>query len=184
MAARALEDTKSLARSDSVCAAILKEFNKSLHTSFHARLVPILKSIKHHHAKILAMRQFVEQTMLGDPLEDRLSIVKAIKEGEKATSVFEIPILADNLTFLRLILEAHHELCTRLRLECEAPISDIDLGKIFFQKIDWTVGILSPLNSWLYGCFTLDFTPWCRLQRTGAASTLRCQPLSKQFPPI
>ena len=94
LAARALEETKSLARSDTVCAAILKEFNESLPSSFHARLVPILKSMKHNHAKILAMRQFVEQTMLGDPLEDRLSIVKAIKESENV----EISLL---ITFVR-----------------------------------------------------------------------------------
>ena len=112
----------------------------------------------------------MERSNIGVPREDRKAIVKAIQEGDKAVSSVEVPILADNMIFLRNILVAHHGLCIRLGIACEDTITDEELGSVFFHRIDWSVGLLSPLNSWLYGHITHGFDAmvpvakdWCML---------------------
>ena len=64
MATRAMEQDKSVRRSDKVCAIILREFNDCLHSTVHTQLVPIHERVEHNFAKIITMRQYVEQTMI------------------------------------------------------------------------------------------------------------------------
>ena len=132
------------------------------------------------------MRQYVEQTMIGAPREDRKEIVKAIQDGAKAISAVEVPILADNLIYHRSILIAHHALCLRLGVPCEEPINDIDLGNVFYSRIDWSVGLLGPLNAWLFGLVDFGFDgmattakKWC--QKNTAMTSTAVEAVSANF---
>ena len=57
--------------------------------------------------------------------------------------------MADNLDSQRLVLIAHHKLCVKVGVACEEPMSDIDLGHIFYARIDWDSG-LQGLQGWLF----------------------------------
>ena len=142
---------------NNACGGILKELNDRIHSSVHAQLVPRLVGLKHSYEKILVIKNHVETTMYGDPTEDRKAIIKAITEGGQASSVRELEILADNLTFLKRIMEEHHALCGRAGVACEEPITDIALGKAYFMRVDWAVGAIVALNSVLFAFFDQGF---------------------------
>ena len=95
---------------NNACGGILKELNECIHASVNAHLVPRLAELRHSFQKILVIKTYISKTMCGDPIEDRKAIVKAITEGDKATSARELELLADNLTFLERIMEEHHAL--------------------------------------------------------------------------
>ena len=152
------EKEDNLAKSASLaCVGILKELNNRLHSSVHAQLVAQVEGVEHTFQKIILTRNYIEANMFGDPVEDRKAIVDAIREGAKASSITDLEVLADNLEFLRVVMVEHHALCLRVPVECEAPLTDIELGRAYFKRIDWEVGLLNPLNSWLFGHYNQGF---------------------------
>ena len=110
------------------CGGILKDLNDRIHSSVHAHLVPRLTGLKNSFEKSLITKNHVETALYGVPTEDRKAIIMAITKDDQASTVRELEIFSDHLTFFKRIMEEHHALCGRAVVACEEPITDIALG--------------------------------------------------------
>jgi len=66
------------------------------------------------------------------------------------TAINDITILADNLIYLLQLMNEHYDLCQRANVACQAPLTQIEVGQIFFEKIDWNTNRLGGLNAKLF----------------------------------
>ena len=148
----------------------LRELLDGLNSSIQTALIPILANINFNFERIVLIIQYLIHNHMGEPNRDRDTIVSYFKDKQRISSRSDIPILADNFTLQNAIMHKHFEYCTDAGKACDAAITNIELGKIFHQRINWDSPTLGGLNGLLYPIRDTGFIallaiakPWCEL---------------------
>jgi hypothetical protein len=157
-------------RAQKDCEGPLRELLDGLNSSIRTALIPVLANINFNFQRIALIIQYLIHNHMGEPNRDRDTIVSYFKDKQRISSRSDIPILADNFTLQNAIMIKHFEYCTEAGKPCDAAINNIELGKIFHQRINWDSPTLGGLNGLLYSIRDTGFIaliaiakPWCEL---------------------
>ena len=107
---------------------------------------------------------------MGEPRDNRETLMDYFKNYPMASSCRELTIMSDNFDFQLQIMRSHLayvDRCVPVKI-CPAVVTDIDLGAIFYRRINFLVPIFGGLNALLhpvkengFAAIKIVTKPWC-----------------------